>query len=147
MSTKKSALKTIRFSPGEMSEILRYLNQNRSFESLSSLGRVAIMEFIRTRSQMPLHPLETKAPSGRPEFLWDYDLTESQVREILAHAPMGERAWLIARILERSSLQEALRYLTAEEIRQALPHVRMDPKVKSHWQEAVELWQTEPKKS
>ena len=134
----KSILKTIRFSVGEAQEIQEYLSQNPCFESVSSLGRVALMEFIRARRALALSPLT--ANEKKPSFLWDYDLTEAQVEEILRHAPLDQRKWLIARILERAPLQEVLRFLTIKEIRQALPHLRMDLKTKRHWQEAVELW-------
>lgn len=136
----KTTLTTIRFAPEEWGQIRAYLRQNRSFESVSSLGRVALMEFIRTRRELPLEPVQVNSKEGRPSFLWDYDLTESQVREILRHAPFQERKWLIGRILERASLQEVLRYLSPEEIRKALPRLRMNTKVKNHWQEAVDLW-------
>jgi len=137
----KSTLKTIRFSPEETREIDRYLRLNPSFESLSSLGRVAVMEFIRTRRALNLQPLEEEAAARRrPSFLWDYDLTEAQIHEILRHAPSDQRRWLIARILERAPYREVFRYLTVAQVRQALPSLRMNPKVKRHWQEAVELW-------
>lgn len=123
-----------------------YLRQNRSFGSISSLGRVAMMEFIRIRRFLELSPLQPEGAPRRPSFLWDYDLTEAQVREILHHGPISRRKWLIARILDRASFGEVSRYLTIEEVRQALPHLRMNPKVKRHWQEAVELW-TAPQRS
>jgi len=140
----KSTLKTIRFSPEEWSGIQSYLRDNPSFESISSLGRVAIMDFIKGRSFLLLSPLPDAQKESRPSFLWDYDLTEAQVRELLRHAPFEQRKWLMARILERGSLEEVLRYLTVEEIQKALPSLRINPKVKRHWQEAVKLW-TEPR--
>lgn len=136
----KSILRTIRFSPEEWGRLKQYLRQNPALGTLSSLGRVAVLEFIRTREALPLRPLEDAGSGERPLFLWDYDLTEDQVRELLWHAPMDRKKWLIARILERSPLQEVLRYLTVEQIRRALPRVRVHPKSRRHWQEAVELW-------
>lgn len=136
----KSVIKPIRFSPKEWVQIRTYLRQNSAFESLSSLGRVAILEFIRTRSLLSLEPLPAGEGRGRPSFLWDYDLTEAQVREILRSAPLEQKKWLIARILERASLEETLAYLTLEEISRALPRLRMDSRVKRHWEETLGLW-------
>jgi hypothetical protein len=143
----KSILKTIRFTPTEEQSINEYLRRNRAFDSLSSLGRVAVMEFIRTRTTLPLSPLSHERTPARPSFLWDYDLTEAQVHEILQHEPFEQRKWLIARILERAPLEEVWRYLTMEQIRDALPHLRMDPKTQRHWQEAIELWTSRPSRS
>ncbi len=136
----KSVIKPIRFSPKEWARIRTYLGQNSAFESLSSLGRVAILEFIGTRRSLSLEPLRAGGDQKRPSFLWDYDLSEAQAREILRSAPLEQKKWLIARILERATLQETLAYLTLDEISRALPHLRMDARVKRHWEEALELW-------
>jgi len=116
-----------------------YLKNNPSFESLSSLGRIAIMEFIRTREVLELKPTE-ECVGGRPKFLWDYDLTETQVHEILDHASMAQKKWLIGRLLETLRPPEIFHYLSVDQIDSALPHMRIDPKTKRHWQEAVSLW-------
>lgn len=137
----KTQLQTIRFSLNEMREINRYLRQNRYFESVSSLGRVAVMELIHTQASVSLKPLARASLGGkRPLFLWDYDLTEAQVHEILEHQPFDRRKWLVARILERLGPDDVFRYLSLEEISQALPHLRMNEKIKQHWREAVEVW-------
>ena len=136
----KNILKTIRFTPTEAKAINDYLRRNRVFDSISSLGRVAVMEFIRTRTTLRLSMVSQHSAQARPSFLWDYDLTEAQVHETLQHEPFEQRKWLIARILERCPFQEVFRYLTIDQIRAALPHLRMDPRTTRHWQEAVELW-------
>lgn len=136
----KTVVKTIRFTPTEAKAVQEYLRRNRVFDSTSSLGRVAVMEFIRTKTSLAVSPLPHDLAPIRPPFLWDYDLTESHVREILQHEPFEQRKWLIARILERAPLQEVGRYLTVAQIREALPHLRMDPTTKRHWQEAIEVW-------
>jgi hypothetical protein len=43
----------------------------------------------------------------RPYWLWDYDLTETDVRRILAGKNEVERRWLMARILESAKIAEA----------------------------------------
>ena len=134
----KSILATLRFTPQEAKQIKAYLRRNEAFSSLSSLGRVATMEFIRTRTSLPLSP--SIGSTQRPWFLWDYDLTEAQVYELLHHAPFAERKWLVGRLLERLRPPEVFQYLSVEQIRAALPQVRMDSKIQRHWQEAIEIW-------
>jgi hypothetical protein len=137
---KKSVIATIRFNREEMAELERYLRRNASFDSLSSLGRVAMMEFIRTRTALNLQPSLGQRGGKRPWFLWDYDLTEAQVHELLTHAPFEQRKWLLGRMLERLGPGEIVRYVSLEVLQQALPHLRLDEKVKRHWEEALELW-------
>ena len=136
----KSIVTTIRLTPEESKEVKTYLRQNPSFATISQLGRVATMEFIRTKTSLPLRPSSHRPTSQRPWFLWDYDLTEAQVQELLHHAPLAQRSWLIARILERLKPPEVFDYLSLEEIAAALPRLRMDPQVAAHWQEAITLW-------
>ncbi len=131
----------------EASAVKAYLRHNPWFDSISSLGRVATLEFIRRKTALPLQPVSRGTPSERLAFLWDYELTEFQVQETLRHAPFDERKWLIARILERLGPPEVFRYLSLEEIAQALPALRLDPKIARHWQEAVALWTAPPQTS
>ena len=134
---------TIRFSPKEIRTLERYLRRNAYFDSLSSLGRVATMEFMRTRTTLALQPTTGDAGGKRPWFLWDYDLSEAQVEELLAHAPFEQRKWLLGRMLERLGPSEIVRYVSLEALQRALPHLRLDEKIKRHWEEAIALW-TQP---
>lgn len=137
---EKSVIATIRLSRNEMRAIERYLQRNASFDSLSSLGRVAMMEFIHTRTALPLQPNRRETGGARPWFLWDYDLTEAQAHELLTHAPFEQRKWLLGRMLERLKPDEIVRYVSLEALRQALPHLRLDDRVKRHWEEALAIW-------
>lgn len=143
----KSVVVTIRFNRKEMGELSRYLRRNAYFDSLSSLGRVATMEFVRTRTSLPLQPHLGEANGKRPWFLWDYDLTEAQVQELLTHAPFEQRKWLLGRMLERLAPAEIVRYVSLEALQQALPRLRLDEKVKRHWEEAIALWISPGKRS
>ena len=137
---KRSVVVTIRFSRKQMGEMERYLRRNAYFDSVSSLGRVAVMEFVRTRTTLPLKPSPSADGGKRPSFLWDYDLTEAQVHELLTHAPFAQRKWLLGRMLERLGPKEIVRYVSLDALQQALPHLRLDEKVKRHWEEALALW-------
>ena len=137
---KRSVVATIRFSRKEIGELERYLRRNTYFDSISSLGRVAAMEFVRTRTALTLQPNLEQAGGKRPWFLWDYDFTEAQVHELLTHAPFDQRKWLLGRMLERLGPSEIVQYVSLEAVQQALPHLRLDEKVKRHWEEAIALW-------
>jgi hypothetical protein len=142
----KSVVATIRFSRQEMRELGRYLRRNPYFDSLSSLGRVATMEFVRTRTGLPLQPNLEPESGKRPWFLWDYDLTEAQVHELLAHAPFEQRKWLLGRMVERLGPAEIVRYVSLDALQRALPRLRLDEKIKRHWEEALAVWaQPEPR--
>ena len=143
----RTQIQTLRFTHRELREARQFLKLNPGFASLSTLGRVAVLDFIRTRMFLPLVPVGTKQEACKPSFLWDYDLSRAEVLEILRHRPMEEKKWLIARILEHAHLSEAMEYLSVEEIAQALPHLRLRPKIKAHWQKAIEVWTSKPRKS
>jgi hypothetical protein len=140
---KRSVVATIRFTDKEMAELERYLRHNPFFDSISSLGRVAAMEFIRTRRALTLQPHPEQEGNKRPWFLWDYDLTEAQVQEMLAHAPFEQRKWLLGRMLERLGPSEIVQYVSLDTLRRALPHLRLEERVKRHWEEAIAVW-TQP---
>ena len=98
------------------------------------------MEFVRTNTALALQPNRGQAEGKRPWFLWDYDLTEAQAQELLTHAPFEQRKWLLGRMLERLGPAEIVRYVSLEALRQALPHLRLDEKIKRHWEEAIAIW-------
>jgi hypothetical protein len=143
----RSVVATIRFSRKEMGELERYLRRNPCFDSISSLGRVATMEFVRTRTALPLQPELGQAGGKRPWFLWDYEMTEAQVQELLTHAPFEQRKWLLGRVLERLGPAEMVRYVSLDMLRRALPHLRLDEKIKRHWEEAIAVWTQPTQKS
>ena len=136
----RSVVATIRFSHKEMRELERYLQRNAYFDSLSSLGRVATMEFIHSKTALSLQPIPSQESGTRPWFLWDYDLTEAQVHELLTHAPFEQRKWLLGRMLERLGPDEIVRYVSLDALNKALPHLRLEKKVKRHWEEAIAVW-------
>lgn len=144
---KRSVVATIRFDRKERAELERYLRHNAYFDSISSLGRVATLEFVRTKTALALQPNLGQAGGKRPWFLWDYDLTEAQVQELLTHAPFEQRKWLLGRMLERLGPSEIVQYVSLETLQRALPHLRLKEQVKRHWEEALALWTRPVRKS
>jgi hypothetical protein len=137
----RSALKTVRLHPDEAKWVDQYLQQNFSIGGFSDLARLAILDFIQKRSQIPLQPV-TLPPQNkkRPSFLWDYDLDKSEVKAMLLSQPFEKKSWLIARILNEAPFSEVWEYLTPQEIRNALPKLRMNQKRKNHWEFALGEW-------
>lgn len=137
----KNHLKTVRLSPKESDLVDKFLSENSAIESFSALARIAILDLIAKRGSIALRPIveEEQGPRSRPSFLWDYDLTEGQIREIL-NGPARQRLWLVARILEHARFEEVWRYLTPRETERDLPLLRMDEKLKDHWALALNRW-------
>jgi len=135
----KRDLKTVRLAERETRLISRFLQENPAIENFSALARLAILDFISKSGSIPLRPIVEEEPKARPSFLWDYDLTFGQIREILA-GPLEKRKWLVARILEHAGFNEVFRYLTPREIERDLPHIRLPQKLKDHWEYAIRRW-------
>lgn len=138
---QKNELKTIRFRADETKRIEVYLKQNPVFESFSSLGRVATLTFIGQAGTLNLKPITEDFGKKRPSFLWDYDLSDLQVREILSQPGLGvQKKWLMAKILTQARFDETLNYLDVEEIEKGLPYLRLPQKIRERWQYALERW-------
>lgn len=80
----------------------------------------------------------------RPYFLWDYDLTESDVHTILQTGDDGTRVWLVSRILESARYEDVWRYLTLAELRTLFPHLQLKQPVRNAWAYALQVWETAP---
>lgn len=136
----RSELCTVRFSPEELSLVKQYLQQNPAFDSFSSLARIATLSFVGERAYLRLERVGQEV-TRRPRFLWDYDLTETQVREILSRPGLpGEKRWLTERILTQARFEEIISYLSLAAIRQALPQLRLPEKVRKRWEYALTRW-------
>jgi hypothetical protein len=79
---------------------------------------------------------------NRPYFLWDYDLSESDVRAILRGKNETERQWMMGRILASANFKDVWRYLTLQEIITELPKLRFRPEIKKAWEHAIHVWTT-----
>jgi len=115
------------------------LKKNIIFEGFSGLARAAILDFISKHGDISISPILKETAAPRPSFLWDYDLTEGQIREILS-GPLDRRKWLVARILEHARFDEIWRYLTLSQIERDLAHLRLPAKVREHWEFAIRRW-------
>ncbi|MBI4676852.1 MAG: hypothetical protein HY748_04655 [Elusimicrobia bacterium] len=138
--SNRTNLQTVRLNSGEKALIENYLAGNTIFDGFSSLARVAIMSFIGAEGSVRLKPVGT-AGAARPRFLWDYDMSDAQAREILGRPGLSEaKRWLIARILSQARFEEVFSYLDLEDVKRALPKLRLPPKTAERWAYAVERW-------
>lgn len=135
----KNNLKTVRLNAREVELTDQFLSQNLSIENFSTLARIAILDFISKKGSIQLRPIVEEEPQKKPSFLWDYDLTETQVREILSGS-LEKRKWLVARILEHAKFNEVWKFLTIQDIRRDLPSLRLPQKIKEHWEYTMKRW-------
>ncbi|MBI1909239.1 MAG: hypothetical protein HYS22_03635 [Deltaproteobacteria bacterium] len=136
----KERLRTVRFSPDEGRHVDEYLNKNRLFESFSSLARVATLSFIEQGEAVQLNPVRWQERK-KPSFLWDYDLGETEVRELLGQPGLSDKKrWLVERILTQARFDEVFDYLTLDQINRALPSLRLPSKIRERWDYALKRW-------
>lgn len=77
---------------------------------------------------------------NRPYFIWDYDLSEEDVRRILKSGDENTRLWLITRILESAKYDDVWKYLTLKEILKVFPQLRLKKPIKEAWENAFKAW-------
>ena len=118
----------------------QYLQQNPIFESFSALARVATITFAQQKGSVQLQPIRMQN-AQRPSFLWDYDLTEAQVWEILrGRGDSPKKEWLVSRILREGRFDEVMQYLDPKTIAHFLPQLRLPIRLKSHWAHVLDRW-------
>lgn len=75
-----------------------------------------------------------------PYFLWDYDLSEEQVRAILEGKNELEKRWLIGRILTHAHFNDVWKYLHPKDIAAQFPYLQLRQDIKDAWQRALTVW-------
>jgi uncharacterized protein (DUF433 family) len=80
----------------------------------------------------------------KPYFLWDYDLTETDLREILRGDDEEQKAWLVTRLLESARYEDIWQYITLAELQAIFPKLQLKPQVRAVWEFALRVWTGEP---
>ena len=75
-----------------------------------------------------------------PYFIWDYDLTDADVRAILRGNDEGQKAWMIARLLESARYEDVWKYISLAELRAIFSQLQLKPQVRAAWQFALAVW-------
>lgn len=76
----------------------------------------------------------------KPYFLWDYDLTDDEVRAILRGDDTDQKSWLIARLLESARYEDVWGYISLAELREIFPKLQLKPQVRAAWEFALRVW-------
>ena len=79
-----------------------------------------------------------------PYFIWDYDLTEADLREILRGGDEAQKAWLVARLLESARYEDVWKYISLAELRAIFPKLQLRPQVRAAWEFALGVWENLP---
>jgi hypothetical protein len=139
---QKRQLRTVRFTAAEAGRIEKYLRANPIFESFSSLARVATLTFIGQQHRFRLEPVSRKSERRqRPRFLWDYELSEQQVQEILSRPGLCEtKKFLMERILTEGRFEEVFDYLTLKQLTRHFDRLSLPEQKKRHWGYALNRW-------
>lgn len=87
--------------------------------------------------------MNEQAPAKkRPYFIWDYDLSEDDVRAILRGDNEYEKVQMMVRILERCSWDDIWEYLTLAEVLRYWNqiHRRIRRELRPAWELAIKVW-------
>ncbi|MGH7965359.1 MAG: hypothetical protein ACRERD_26705 [Candidatus Binatia bacterium] len=77
----------------------------------------------------------------RPSFLWDYDLSATEVHALLAHQELTPvKRWLMERLLTEGRFEDVCAYLDLTTIRQSFDQLRLPPHIKARWAYALKRW-------
>lgn len=76
-------------------------------------------------------------------FLWDYDLTEDDVRKILHGKNEVEKIWMMSRILESAKYEDIWRFLTFSDVKRMYPKLKLKKPIKRVWDYALNVWQNQ----
>ena len=81
--------------------------------------------------------------SPNPYFLWDYALSETEVRAILRGDDPHQKAWIVARLLESARYADIWQYITLPELRAIFPLLQLRPEVRAVWEFALAVWEAD----
>jgi hypothetical protein len=79
----------------------------------------------------------------RPYFLWDYDLTDEEVRAILRGNDEEQKSWIVGRLLESARYEDVWKYISLAELQELFPKLRLKPQVRAVWEFALLVWKAE----
>lgn len=77
---------------------------------------------------------------NKPYFLWDYDISEKEVKRIIKQGDEYSREFIIARILESAKYKDVWKYITLEELVKVFPRLKLKKEIKQAWQNAFLAW-------
>jgi len=88
-------------------------------------------------------PMTQAAARQRPDFIWDYDITEAEFRAMLASGDERDTSWAIARLLEAARWDDIWKYVTLRQVREWFPRLQLRREVRAAWEHALQVWERE----
>jgi len=79
----------------------------------------------------------------RPYFIWDYDLSEADLHQILRGSDEQARIWVVTRLLESARYEDIWNYISLDEFRAIFPKLQLKPQVRAVWEFAMSVWGNE----
>jgi hypothetical protein len=81
----------------------------------------------------------------RPYFIWDYDLSEEDVRAILRGDNEHEKVQMMVRIMDSARYEDIWSYVTLKDVLEywTLIAPRMRREVRDVWEWALKVWSRE----
>lgn len=76
----------------------------------------------------------------RPYFLWDYDLSEKEVKKIIKKGNSFSRNFLVARLLESAKYEDIWKYISLNDLVKIFPELKLKKEIKYVWQNAFAAW-------
>lgn len=76
----------------------------------------------------------------RPYFLWDYDLSEGKVKEIVQKGDKNTRNFLLGRILEAAKFEDVWKYISLKKLAEIFSDLKLRQEVKQAWEKAFKAW-------
>lgn len=76
----------------------------------------------------------------RPYFIWDYDLSEADLHQILRGEDEQAKIWVVTRLLESARYEDIWKYISLAELRAIFPQLQLKPQVRAVWEFALNVW-------
>lgn len=76
----------------------------------------------------------------RPYFIWDYDLPEADLHQILRGEAEQAKIWVVIRLLESARYEDIWKYITLAELLAIFPRLQLKPLVRAVWEYALNVW-------
>jgi len=80
----------------------------------------------------------------RPYFIWEYDLSEEDLHQILRGKDETARIWVVTRLLEAARYEDIWNYISLEELQAIFPKLQLKPQVRAVWKYALSVWGNKP---
>ena len=75
-----------------------------------------------------------------PYFMWDYNLTNAQIKHLLQNGTEAEKKWLMGKILTHARFDDIWNYFSLAELAEVFQTLHMSGKSKKNWQTALQVW-------